>query len=510
MIYNNSDFTLGIKWLISELDYNLTYTERAALKVAARLNTTIKIDETEGVVPMESAYAALIQAAFDAMTRYINLDASSTSQSNTGHITFSIVEGLQLFDSEKNEWVNSGGVAIKDDGAEVNGYLTDVDIIINRVTLNNIAQGAAGFETLMHEIGHALGLFTAQPFDHPHEINDNASYTHDNTIMSYDNGTVVGTGSPALHASTPMMYDIAALQHLYGAKSVGTSGDNTYYLDDPVSESTPRQAKTIWDAGGYDIIDASGVSGRDVRIDLRGGADGNNNVRFSVVGDRQKGNDFIQITEALAIAYQGDPNSTQPVVIEEARGGEGSDVLIAGYSDHVLKGNGGKDLLYAGAGQNTLYGGDGTDYLKGGGGDVDFLFGGDDTDLFNLAAGSIVMDATSEDFVMWGGQRLTGGTQFAWMEGGYAYNTPVLGLVEAGGTQLREILNVVSAAFDLKTSTFYRYGLTTSGDMKIQFARGRIDDAYVKDYDLDLEKGVAHGGIVAYKIKHVEDKKVSL
>ena len=52
--------------------------------------------------------------------------------------------------------------------------------------------------------------------------------------------------------STPMVYDIAALQHLYGANTLFNSEDTTYSY----SPNTPF-IETIWDGGGNDTLDFS-------------------------------------------------------------------------------------------------------------------------------------------------------------------------------------------------------------------------------------------------------------
>lgn len=49
------------------------------------------------------------------------------------------------------------------------------------------------------------------------------------------------------------------------------------------------------------------------------------------------------------------------VVIENAFGGRGNDVIIGNDADNILKGNAGDDVLYGGAGQDQLWGGTGSD-----------------------------------------------------------------------------------------------------------------------------------------------------
>jgi serralysin len=126
---------------------------------------------------------------------------------------------------------------------------------------------------LLHELGHALGL------KHTHEEGSAApkmSPEHDRveySVMSYN----VSGDVP----QTYMMYDIAALQEMYGADFT-TNGGNTLYKWDPstgetfvngVGQGTPGWNKiflTIWDGGGADTYDLSSYSSNAV-IDLSPG-----------------------------------------------------------------------------------------------------------------------------------------------------------------------------------------------------------------------------------------------
>jgi len=141
---------------------------------------------------------------------------------------------------------------------------------------SNYTQGEGyGFATLLHEIGHALGL--KHPFEGtptlPSEL-DNTKYT----IMSYTNDDSGGSNAQTpettanaddatyVISSTPMVLDIAAIQHLYGAAE-HNHGDGDVYIFD---SSTPFSG-TIWDSGGHgDTIDLSAVT-TDVFFDLNDG-----------------------------------------------------------------------------------------------------------------------------------------------------------------------------------------------------------------------------------------------
>lgn len=99
-----------------------------------------------------------------------------------------------------------------------------------------------GIETLIHEIGHSLGL------EHPHEANTPLSESLDiesATIMSYD---WLGTNGAELYAHTSFMpMDILALQSMYGVSR--KVSDDLYIADNGFS--------VIADYGGVDTIDIS-------------------------------------------------------------------------------------------------------------------------------------------------------------------------------------------------------------------------------------------------------------
>ena len=124
----------------------------------------------------------------------------------------------------------------------------------------------------MHEIGHAIGL--SHPFDGSSFTGNTLSADQDimrNSIMSYTNldrnsyinisqgsnnwdyrdysGTGFGAGSYSygekrVYASTPMLYDIATAQYMYGEETTN-NGNNAYGYDDK-----PLLIHTIVDSGG--------------------------------------------------------------------------------------------------------------------------------------------------------------------------------------------------------------------------------------------------------------------
>jgi len=135
--------------------------------------------------------------------------------------------------------------------------------------------GGFDYVTLIHELGHGLGL--AHPHDgggdstiFPGVTSSFGDYGDNNqnqgifTTMSYNDGwqtqypshTDIGYG----YQGTPMAFDIAALQILYGANNTYNTGNNAYYLPTVNGQNQNTFWSCIWDAGGTDTISNAGSS----------------------------------------------------------------------------------------------------------------------------------------------------------------------------------------------------------------------------------------------------------
>ena len=250
----------------------------------------------------------------------------------------------------------------------------DVDVFL---TPSVIAPGRGGFGAMVHELGHSLGL------SHPGDYNangDEITYAHDRSfdedtglfsIMSYFEPSEYDKSVQWKLANimTPMIYDILAIQQLYGADLTTRTGSTTYGFNvtadlvGSVYQFTNARTPvlTIWDAGGQDRIDVSGY-GANQRIDLHEGT-------YSDVGGW---------TKNLGIAFHAD--------IENAITGSGNDALTGNALGNLLSGNDGQDTLIGEAGDDNLFGGTGNDQLDGGSGN-DSLYGGTGADSLIGGAG---------------------------------------------------------------------------------------------------------------------------
>ena len=243
--------------------------------------------------------------------------------------------------------------------------------------------GNYAWATMLHEIGHALGL------KHGHEFNYGFSPLPSNrdsmeySIMTYRSnigGSTNGYMNEEFgYAQTYMMADIAALQRMYGADFT-TNATNTVYKWKPGSGDTLVNGKvaidvggnrifaTIWDGGGKDTYDLSAYK-NGVSVDLRPGQHSKfSDVQLALLNfntnDHARGNIFN------ALLFKGDERS----LIEHARGGSGGDTLRGNQANNALQGNGGNDKLFGMMGNDRLDGGTGSDKLTGGVGSDDFVF----------------------------------------------------------------------------------------------------------------------------------------
>ncbi|MEG4132789.1 M10 family metallopeptidase [Microcoleus sp. Pol11C1] len=252
---------------------------------------------------------------------------------------------------------------------------------------DGIAQGACNFTTLIHELGHGLGLA------HPHDnrggssiypgvtaaSGDTGDYGLNQgvyTTMSYNDGLVNSGVDPGTwdygYQGTPMAFDIAAIQYLYGANNSYKTGNDTYFL--PTANQSGTYYSCIWDAGGIDTISGVGaLSG--VTIDL-------NDASLNPVDGAGAGG-YISSAEGIFGGF----TIANGAIIENADGSAFADLITGNEFNNILNGEAGNDSLIGESGNDTLNGRASNDSLIGGKGN-DSLVGGNDKDILTGGSGS--------------------------------------------------------------------------------------------------------------------------
>lgn len=198
------------------------------------------------------------------------------------------------------------------------------------------------YGTYIHEIGHALGLL------HPSEGGMPAGYSDGPYTLMTSGGT---------YYRTPMILDVAAIQHLYGANFTTNSNNTTYSWSQTTGEAFINEIgqgaffekapmQTIWDGGGIDTYDFSNYT-TNLNINLNPG---------EWTTTIQSGTSLKGII-ANALLYNEDPRS----LIENAIGGSGNDTIIGNQTSNILTGGKGNDILDGKGGADLLTGGEGND-----------------------------------------------------------------------------------------------------------------------------------------------------
>lgn len=361
-------------------------------------------------------YKADIRAALNTWEAVANLHFVEAASSQTAKLSFTF------------ESFNDGTLGLAE--TLINGQRTQTaQVVLDASYINNAGPGTDGFITLIHEVGHTLGI------KHPHDegiAESNFNFlqgvydTNLYTVMSYNypkasvtlqEYDVTDALDPSqntdIYVKTPMIYDIATAQYIYGANTTYNNGDDIYTISANSGVTVPKyvvdedgtehtdmvessEGFTIWDTGGNDtLVLVADNDDLGTRVDLE---------PFSNEDIQDYDFNFVGLT-TFAIA--------EGVEIENVEGSEVADEIYGNPLTNFLYGGDGEDLISAREGGDVIYGGDGRyapddggdllygdegeDYVYGNGGD-DEIYGG--TGTYDPEDGSdLIVDGLGDDVV---------------------------------------------------------------------------------------------------------------
>lgn len=198
--------------------------------------------------------------------------------------------------------------------------------------------GVYGYSTLLHELGHALGM--------PHSFGSNKSVfdpeeNSSNTVMSYT--------FPGNHPGTFMAYDIKSLQERYGADEY-REGDTVYEFltvdnytvnGELAVDTSSRLKQTIWDSDGTDTFDFSNLAfdNSGYRFDL-------NQSKYQTTQNAYQGSSYTRNGTKYYVPKYGTSTAID-VEIENLINSSSDDIIIAnpaanwfsGYSPELATGS---------------------------------------------------------------------------------------------------------------------------------------------------------------------------
>ena len=289
----------------------------------------------------------------------------------------------------------------------------DLDIQVNLGGLDTFEKGSYGYMTILHEIGHSIGLdhpFTPETggwfsTDYRFSSIDELGYTEfgwlgwtlmdyrhyigDNSMIPADHPSATAiviseTGKP-FYPTTFMPLDISASLYLYGwwdAEGVFVlnpvnSGDNTYVLEGPFFE-------TIHDTGGTDTLDWSAMTDNTVvNLNPFSVANPDSDIGLSYFGENkltitQRGTGDVLKETGWILGI------SEFTVIENVKAGSGNDSITLNDAANLIQAGAGNDSIFnIGFGDN-VYGDAGNDKFYALSDTFSIIDGGEGSDTLHI------------------------------------------------------------------------------------------------------------------------------
>ena len=356
-------------------------------------------------------------AAWEANTPYVNNGYTTLTEAQRANFRdvlalYELAGGIVFVEAASGEgMINAMNTSGSGWGGWANtpysstGYTSAGELVIDNS--GNYDEGSYGFQTILHEIGHAMGL------QHPWEGGVTLDPSIDDqwhTVMTYNNSWPYTD-----HLGT---LDVLAMQAQYGA-AAATAGWVLAMVAGVLNVTGTAADDSILGVAGANLLSGLGgadrLHGRQDNDTLHGGS-GADALLGNVGSDQLYGGagndalygfeDFVGWASGQDTLYGGKGADTligggeQDLLV----GGLGRDVIDGRDGNDILRGLGNADDLQGGTGADQLYGGAQNDTLNGGSG-WDSLYGGDGNDVLSGGGTGAVIEyftggAGADRFVM--------------------------------------------------------------------------------------------------------------
>lgn len=241
------------------------------------------------------------------------------------------------------------GITTPDTGNRLPGASVNVGagwLIENGTTVDSYS-----YQTYLHEIGHALGLGHAGPYDGSATFQDAAIYSNDSTLMSVmsyfspeDNTNIPGGDVTIL---TPMLADLVVVHDFYGTPQA-YAGDTVWGANSNIGGWLGTLSGVLFDG---DTAPSWFYSGEDVALTLfdTGGTD---TLDLSTVNVAQR-IDLRPESVSNAGGIAGSLSIARDTIIENVIGGSGADNMTGNSANNRITGGAGNDIINGATGSDT-------------------------------------------------------------------------------------------------------------------------------------------------------------